>query len=128
MPDPNYVSVRRHSDEPFGVLVEDLESVKPTGYDLDMVRSLTMEGLTSPLVVLPLPGGRFRVVDGRKRLAAILLLIRSNKPIYDGLRCMMRPASRIFAILRCRIQTAAEAISLRRSVGPPVKEKIRPPT
>ena len=104
--DTNYIKVRRLATEPFGVLVEDLESVTPTGYDLDLLRSLRDEGLISPLVVEPLPDGRFRVVDGRKRLAAILVLIRVDKPIHDILRQVFKPASRVFAMLRCRIQPA----------------------
>ena len=105
--DPDYVAVRRRATDPFRVLLEDLEAANPTGYDLEMVRSLTVEGLTTPLVVRPLPGGRFRVIDGLKRLAAIMVLIRADKPIYDVRRHILRPASRIFAMLRCRVQPSS---------------------
>ena len=109
MADPDFVTVRRSTTLPFGVLAGDLDTSETTGYDLDMMRSLTQEGLTHPLVVEPIAGGRFRVLDGHKRLAAIQILVRVNKPIYDVIRCVMRPASRMFAMLRCRVQTAAEA-------------------
>lgn len=116
MPNPDFVTVRRSTTVPFGVLAEDLDMSKPTGYDLDMMRSLIQEGLTTPLVVEPIAGGRFRVLDGKKRLAAIQLLVRANKPVYDAIRCVMRPARRMFAILRCRVRTAVECVGIPGSV------------
>jgi hypothetical protein len=102
---PDYVTVRRLSDTQFGVLPSDLVSDEPTGYDLSLVRSVAVEGLTTPIIVQPLPGGRFRVVDGSKRPAAIRILLRMNKLIYDRVRGLMRPASRVFALVSCRVQS-----------------------
>jgi hypothetical protein len=53
--------------------------------------------------VTPLPGGRFKVVDGLKRLAAIRILVRTNHPAFDAVRGLMRPARGVFALVRCRV-------------------------
>jgi ParB-like nuclease domain len=112
---PDYVTVRRLSDTQFGVLPNDLVSDEPAGYDLSLVRSVATEGLTTPIVVQPLPGGRFRVVDGSKRLAAIRILLRMNKRIYDRLRGLMRPAGRVFALVSCRVESPPPPVARRRS-------------
>jgi hypothetical protein len=106
MPESEFVNVRRPSDAPFRVLPGDLVATKQPGYDLSLMRSLTTEGLTNPLVVEPLPGGRFKVVDGVKRLAVIRVLILNNKKVYDHLRRLARPASQVFSLIRCRISRA----------------------
>jgi hypothetical protein len=102
---PDYVTVRRLSDTQFGVLPNDLVSEEPAGYDLSLVRRVAVEGLATPIIVQPLPCGRFKVVDGSKRLAAIRILLRMNKLIYDRVRGLMRPASRVFALVSCRVQS-----------------------
>jgi hypothetical protein len=104
MSDPKYVTVRRSSDAPFGVLPVDIVSEEPQGYDLSLMRSVTLEGLTTPITVRPLSGGRFKVVDGLKRLAVIRVLVRINKAVYDSLRGCTLPADQVFALVRCRIQ------------------------
>src|SRR5437763_587110 len=100
---PDYVTVRRLANAPFGVLPDDLVSEEPSGYDLVLVSSVALEGLATPITVQPLPDGRFRVVDGLKRLAAIRILVRMNKLIYDRVRGLTQPASRVFALISCRI-------------------------
>jgi hypothetical protein len=105
MSDPDYVTVRRPVDTPFGVIPGDLVSEDPRAYDLSLMRNLAHEGLTTPFTVRPLPAGRFEVVDGVKRLAVIRILIRTNQEVYDALRGLMRPAIRVFALIRCRIQS-----------------------
>jgi hypothetical protein len=104
MSDPDYVTVRRLSDTPFRVLPVDLVSEEPQGYDLSLVRSMAVEGLTTPIVVSPLPDGRFEVIDGSKRLAAIRILVRMNNVVYDALRGIWQPANRVFRLIYCRIQ------------------------
>jgi ParB-like nuclease domain len=110
-PDPDYVTVRRLANTPFGVLPADLVAEVPAGYDLDLVRSVAHEGLTTPITVRPLPNGRFKVVDGLKRLAVIRMLIRINKVTYDTLRGVMRPARQVFALIHCRIQPPSKTHS-----------------
>ncbi len=107
MPDPDYVTVRRASATSFGVLPDDLVSEDPRGYDLSLMRSLTAEGLATPISVRPLPGVRFKVVDGLKRLAVIRFLIRTNQSVYDAMRGLTRPARRVFALVRCHTQSPA---------------------
>jgi hypothetical protein len=104
MPTRDYVTVRRLSAAPFGVIPDDLVSEEPSGYDLALARSVALEGLTTPITVLPLSDGKFRVIDGLKRLAAIRILIRMNKLIYDRVSGLVKPASQVFALIRCRIQ------------------------
>jgi hypothetical protein len=123
--DPDYVSVRRPADAPFGVIPSDLlpgDQVRrePDGYDLALVRSVAHEGLTAPIEVQPIGGGRFRVVDGLKRLAAIRLLIRMNKVVYDAMRGIVRPARRVYSLVYCRIPRKASTPDEagRRSPGP----------
>jgi hypothetical protein len=101
----DYVNVRRLSAAPFGVLPDDLVSEEPAGYDLALVRDVASEGLATPITVQPLADGRFRVIDGFKRLAAIRILIRMNNRIYDRVRGLKQPASRVFALISCRIQS-----------------------
>ena len=104
MADPDYISVRRPSDAPFRVLPDDLISEAPRSYDLALMRSLASDGLVTPITVRPLAGGRFRVVDGKKRLAAIGMLCKINKLAYDRLRGLARPARQVFAMVRCRLR------------------------
>lgn len=104
MTDPDYVSVRRPSDAPFGVLPADLVAEAPRGYDLDLMRSVTLDGLETPITVRPAGGGLFKVIDGGKRLAVIRMLVRLNKMVYDGVRGFARPAKEVFALVRCRVQ------------------------
>jgi ParB-like nuclease domain len=101
--EPEYLTVRRRSDAPFRVLPIDLVSEEPQGYDLSLVRSMAVEGLTTPITVCPLPDGRFRVIDGSKRLAAIRVLVQMNKVVYDTLRRLWRPARQVFRLIYCRI-------------------------
>jgi hypothetical protein len=103
MPDPNYVSVRRPVDAPFGVIPGDLVADAPDGYDLSLVRELTTEGQVVPIEVRPVADGTFEVTDGRKRLAAIQLLVRTNKLVFDRIRGFARPARKAFALVLCRI-------------------------
>ena len=99
-----YISVRRLTDAPFGVLLEDLISDTPTGYDLSLMRRLTHYGLVTPLAVRPLTGGRFKVVGGLKRLAAVRMLVQTDKMVHDRSHGMARPAREVFALIRCRFQ------------------------
>lgn len=104
MTDPNYVSVRRPSNFPFGVLPADLVAETPRGYDLDLMRSVTLDGLETPITVRPVGGGLFKVIDGGKRLAVIGVLVRLNKMVHDAARGVARPAKEVFALVRCRVQ------------------------
>jgi hypothetical protein len=99
----DFVTVRRPAGAAFGVLPEDLVTEPPPGYDLSLMRSLTSDGLVTPITVCPLGDGQFAVVDGKKRLAAVRMLMRINKLAYDNLRGLARPARRAFALLRCRM-------------------------
>jgi hypothetical protein len=105
MTDPNFVTVRRPSDAPFSVMPADLICEPPEGYDLALMRDLAINGLDTPITVRPVANGLFRVVDGRKRLAAVRMLIRINKMVYDKVRGFARPATKVFALLRCRIRS-----------------------
>jgi ParB-like nuclease domain len=109
MSDPEYVFVRRPAGEPFGVMPDDLIAEPPTGYDLSLMQSITNEGLVSPITVQPLSHGRFKVTDGQKRLAAIRILIRLNKMVYDNVSRILRPAKQVFAVLRCRVRGRPQA-------------------
>ena len=104
MADPDYISVRRPADAPFSVLPNDLVAGPSAGCELSLIRSLTTDGLDTPISVRPLADVRFEVVDGRKRLAAIRMLIRINQAVYDKLHGIARPASQVFALVRCRIR------------------------
>ncbi len=104
MSDKDFVTVRRPSGTSFRVLPGDLVCEDPRGYDLCLVRSLALEGLTTPFTVRPLPGGRFEVIGGSDLLTAVRLLVRTNQVVYDAVRGLARPASRAFAFVRCRLQ------------------------
>jgi hypothetical protein len=100
---PDYISVRRPSAAPFGVLPDDLPSEAPAGYDLDLMRDITTNGLDHAIRVSPVGVGQFEVIDGLKRIAAIRMLIQINKMVYDKTRGFARPAKLVFALIRCRI-------------------------
>ena len=102
MPDPNFVSVRRRADSPFGVIPGDLIDGDPSGYDLSLVRALTAEGQVVPIDVRAAADGTFEVTDGQKRLAAIRFLVKTNKLVFDRIRGFTRPAREAFALVRCR--------------------------
>ena len=104
MADPDYISVRRPTDAPFNVLAADLTCETPEGYDLPLMRSLTSDGLVTPITVEPLADGRFAVVDGRKRVAAIRMLVLIKKLTFDRLRGYARPTKKVFAMVRCRLR------------------------
>jgi hypothetical protein len=95
LPRPSDSSV----DIPNYMLVADT----PTGFDLSIVRSIAADGLITPITVDPIGNTRFKVVNGRKRLAAIQMLVRINKLVYDNLRGLMRPAKQVYAFVRCRV-------------------------
>ncbi len=100
---PRFILVRRPSNASFGVLPEDLKSETPAGYDLNLMRDIACNGLDRPIEVQPGDDGDFEVVDGQKRMAVIHLLIRANKLVYDRCQKIFRPASLVFALVRCRI-------------------------
>jgi hypothetical protein len=104
MSDKDYVTVRRPSATSFRVLPGDLVTEDPRGYDLSLVRSLAAEGLITPFAVRPLPDGRFEVVGGSDLLAAVRLLVRTDRLVYDALRGITRPAVRVFSLVSCRLQ------------------------
>lgn len=111
MSDSDYVTVRRRSGSIFRVLAEDLVSGPPDGYDLSLMRNITLDGLETPITVRPISDGRFVVLDGRKRLAAIRMLVKINKGVYDKLRGIVRPAKQVFALLRCRLRPCPAGVT-----------------
>jgi ParB-like nuclease domain len=96
------VPIQRPTDSSFGILTDLVVSDEPQGYDLSMVRSIADDGLITAITVEPIGNGRFKVVDGRKRLAAIQILVRINKLVYDNLRGLLRPAKQVYTFIRCR--------------------------
>ena len=103
--DANETTALRHSTgASFEVPVDKIVTDTPPGYDLSLMRDIAADGLAAPVTVEPLDDHRFKVVDGKKRMAVIHLMIRSNTLAYDSLRGLMRPAQRVFALIWCRLR------------------------
>ena len=97
-PAPN----RPPSDSPFLVPQVELIAETPKGYDLSLMRDLVEAGQVTPISVRTSVGG-FEVVGDQTQLAAIRMLVRLNRLVYDNLRGLLRPAAKVFALVSCRI-------------------------
>ena len=90
------------ADSPFLVPQVELIAETPNGYDLSLMRDLVEDGQLSPISVRTSLGG-FEVVGDQTHLAAIRMLVRLNRLVYDNLRGLFRPAAKVFALVSCRI-------------------------
>jgi hypothetical protein len=66
-----------------------------------LAHSIAHDGRIDPLTVTPDNVGRFRVVEGRRRLAAIRLLVERDQVVWNGHG--YGPARRVYETVACEV-------------------------
>lgn len=66
--------------------------------DRSLVASILKYGLNQPLLVMAMPGGRFRLLEGSRRLAAVKSLG------WDDVTCRVAPHGEYFTLPACECE------------------------